>query len=187
MLAYRANRDLIRRGALPTWLDSHQSLGAASWSYWSQPVRKRVQALRTLRDLRWHGENKAVATQSHDPQVSACPICHRFWSQAHVLCECPSTTAARTEGSMDLNFAVSRLPAAPCWIWVGSSKRSSPPIINPLLLRAAGRANGTKMLFEHSSRISLVATASKSRRFWDILDELPVPLPQLAGGFSLPW
>ena len=80
VLANRTNRDLIGsgRGASPTWLNSHQSIGAASWSYRSQPLRKRVQALRTLWDLRCYGENKAVATQSHDPQVSACPICHRL-------------------------------------------------------------------------------------------------------------
>ena len=82
MLACRTNRDLIRsdRGASLMWLDSHQSMGAASWFSRAQPLRKRVQALRTLWDLRWHGENKAVATQSQDPKVSACPISHRFWS-----------------------------------------------------------------------------------------------------------
>ena len=50
VLAYCTNRDLIRsgRGASPTWVDSHQSMGAASWSHRSQPLRKRVQALRTL-------------------------------------------------------------------------------------------------------------------------------------------
>ena len=75
-----------------------------------------------------------MATQSHDPQVSACPICHRFGSQAHVLCKCPSTTAARTEGSMDHNLAVSRLPPGPM-LWVGKSKCFSPPLISPPLWR----------------------------------------------------
>ena len=37
---------LLRYGAPPT-----------------QPLQKRVQALRTLCDLRWHGKNRAVATQ----------------------------------------------------------------------------------------------------------------------------
>ena len=105
VLAYRTNRDLIRsgRGASPTWLDSHQSMGAASWSYRSRSLRKRVQALRTLWDLRWHGENKAVATQSHDP-VRACPICHRFWSQAHY---------GRPDGTYH--------EPQHCWIWVGQA------------------------------------------------------------------
>ena len=123
VLAYRVNRDLIRatRGAPPIWVDSHQSVGASSWFPRPQPLRKRVQALRTLWDLRWHSENKAVATHSLDPQVSACPICRRHWTQAHVLWECPSTTGARMAGSLDLTLAVSRLPP-------GGAEVSAPPL-----------------------------------------------------------
>ena len=35
-------------------------------------LRKRMHALRTFWDLRWHVENRAVAAQSDDPQISAC-------------------------------------------------------------------------------------------------------------------
>ena len=72
-----------------------------------------MHTLRTLWDLRWHGENRAVASHSTDPQVNNCPICHRFWSQAYVLCECPSTTSARLRGSLDFTIAISHLPAGP--------------------------------------------------------------------------
>ena len=84
LLAYRINRDRLRedRGAPPIWLDSHQSVGPASWSRRTQPLRQRVRALRSLWDLRWHGENRAVAARAVDPQVSACPICRRHWDQA---------------------------------------------------------------------------------------------------------
>ena len=111
----RLFRDLIRtkRSAPPIWEDSHQSVGATFWFSRPRPLRKRVQALRTLWDLRWHGENKAVAAHSLDPQVSACPICRRHCTQAHVLCDCPSTAGARMEGSFDLNLIVSRLPPGP--------------------------------------------------------------------------
>ena len=114
-LAYRMNRDALRaqRGAPPIWLDTLQTAGATAWLHRSQPLRKRVQALRTFWDLRWHGENQAVAAKTEAPQVSACPICHRFWSQAHVLGDCPSTADARTGGSLDLTLAVSRLPPGP--------------------------------------------------------------------------
>ena len=95
------------------WEDSHQSVGATSRFPQPRPLRKRVQALRTLWDLHWHGESKAVATHSLDPQVSACPICRRHRTQAHVLCDYPSTTGARMEGSLDLNLTVSRLPSGP--------------------------------------------------------------------------
>ena len=91
VLAYRTNRDNIRttRGAPPIWEDSHQSFGAFSWFSRPQPLRQQVHALRTLWDLRWHGENKAVAAHSLDPQVSACPICHRFWSQCYATARAP--------------------------------------------------------------------------------------------------
>ena len=78
-LAYRTNRDHLRsdRGALPIWRDSHQSVGLTAWLRRSQTLRQRVRAFRSLWDLRWHGENRAVAARSVDPQVSACPICRR--------------------------------------------------------------------------------------------------------------
>ena len=73
VLAYRSNRDSVRsrRGAPPIWLDSYQSFGAALWLARSQPLRKQALALCTLCEFHWHGENKAVASHSHDPQVSA--------------------------------------------------------------------------------------------------------------------
>ena len=115
VLAYRTNRDRLRedRGAPPIWLDSHQSVGPASWSRCTQPLRQRVRALRSLWDLRWHGENRAVAARAVDPQVSTCPICRRHWDQAHVLCECPCTSGARSAGSLDLSIAISRLAPGP--------------------------------------------------------------------------
>ena len=114
-LAYRTNRDHLRalRGAPPTWSDTHLVTRATPWLKPGQPLRQRVQGLRTLWDLRWHGENKEIAKHSQDPQVSACPICHRFWSQAHVLCDCPGTSSARSGGTLDLAIAISRLPPGP--------------------------------------------------------------------------
>ena len=114
-LAYRANRDHLRaqRGAAPIWSDSHLLPRAHPGLPRGQPLRQRVQGLRTIWDLRWHGENKGIATHSQDPQVSACPICHRFWSQAHVLCECPSTSSSRLDGTLDLTITINRLPPGP--------------------------------------------------------------------------
>ena len=113
--AYRANRDHLRaqRGATPIWTDSHLVASVSPGLQRGQALRRRVQGLRTLWDLRWHGENKAVATHSPDPQVSACPICHRYWSQAHVLCDCPGTTSERSGGISDLTIAINRLPPGP--------------------------------------------------------------------------
>ena len=91
-------------------IDSRQAAGAASWFQRSQPLLKRVQALRTLWDFRWHGQNKVAASHSQDAQSSACSICNRFWSQAHVLCDCPG---ARIGGSLDPTLTVNRLSPGP--------------------------------------------------------------------------
>ena len=110
-LAYRTNRDTLRghRGAPPLWLASLLSTGIPSGNLSRQPLCKRVHSLRTLWDLRWHDENRAVAAHSMDPQVSACPICNHYWSQEHVLCDFPSTTDARLGGTLDLNITIYRL------------------------------------------------------------------------------
>ena len=92
-------------------------MGAASWSHRSQPLRKRVQALRTLWDLRWHGENKAVATQSHDPQVSALPDL----SQVLVAGPCPLRMPGhdgRSDGGV--HRPQSRDQPTPPWTHAGS-------------------------------------------------------------------
>ena len=140
-LAYRINRDALRaqRGAPPIWMDSHQSVGAAAWLHRSQPLRKRVQALRTFWDLRWHGENQAVAAKTEAPPVNACPICNRFWSQAHLFGDCSSTTDARTGGSPDLTLAVSLLPTGPM-LELG---RKFQVLLSTYV---AGPGNGTKRL-----------------------------------------
>ena len=96
----------------PIWGSSHLPRGPfPDWS--GQTLRSRSHTLRTLWDLRWHGENRAVAEHSTDPKVSACPLCHRYWSQAHVLCECSGFTGPRWGGQLDLTIAISQLPPGP--------------------------------------------------------------------------
>ena len=113
-LAYRANRDSLRgrRGAPPIWVASYLPQGPFPGQS-AQNLRSRTHTLRTLWDLRWHGENRAVAAHSTNPQVSACPICHRYWSQAHVLCECAGSTGPRWGGQLDLTIAINHLPPGP--------------------------------------------------------------------------
>ena len=115
VLAYRTNRDRLRadRGASPIRTDSHQTVGPASRLRRIQPLRQRVRALRSSWDLRWHGENRAVAARSEAPQVSDYPICRRYWYQAHVLCECPSSTGAMSADSLDLTIAIRHLTPGP--------------------------------------------------------------------------
>ena len=216
VLAYRSNRDMIRRGrgAPPMWLDTHQSVGAAAWTPRALPLRKRVQALRTYWDLRWHGENQAVAAHTQDPQVSACPICHRFWSQAHVLCECPGTTAAREDGSLDLTLAVNRLPPGPMLDlgrqfqmlltipnhptlmarrWSGQWDHAAIRVLQPHIARCTRKQ--IKAVLGHIGRVTSSTASTCWRHFTamaqDIAphqDQSPPPMPMVARQLStLDW
>ena len=196
MLAYHANRDLIRakRGAPPIWKDSHQSVGATSWFSRTRPLRKRVQALRTFWDLRWHGENKAVAAHSSDPQVSACPICGRHWTQAHVLCDCPSSAGARMEGLFDLNLTVSRLPPGPMMDlgrkfqlllstfnqptlmgrrWAGQWDQAAIHSLQPDIARCTRKQ--IKAVLGHIGRVTSLAAAACWRDFTAMAKDLAPP------------
>ena len=216
VLAYRSNRDRLRveRGARPIWMDSHQSVGPAAWVHRLQPLRQRVQALRSLWDLRWHGENRAVAARSVDPQVSACPICHRHWTQAHVLCDCPSTSGARASGSLDLTVAISRLPAGPMQElghqlqrlltipnqpslmarrWSGQWDHAAIAALQPEIARCSRKQ--IKTVLGHIGRITCATTTACWRDFIIMTRDLsptqedsPPPLPTADGQMStLDW
>ena len=196
------------------WLDTHQSVGAAAWTPRALPLRKRVQALRTYWDLRWHGENQAVAAHTQDPQVSACPICHRFWSQAHVLCECPGTTAAREDGSLDLTLAVNRLPPGPMLDlgrqfqmlltipnhptlmarrWSGQWDHAAIRVLQPHIARCTRKQ--IKAVLGHIGRVTSSTASTCWRHFTamaqDIAphqDQSPPPMPMVARQLStLDW
>ena len=134
VLAYRSNRDRIRgdRGAPPIWLDTHQSVGPAAWVHRSQPLRQRVQALRSLWDLQWHGENRAVAARSVDPQVSTCPICHRHWTQAHDSATVPVPRAHALQATWTSLSPSVTSHWTLCLSWAANSKAfSSYPTSHP--------------------------------------------------------
>ena len=214
--AYRAHRDLLRqtRGAPPIWLGSQQSVGPAAWFHRSLPLRQRVRALRSYWDLRWHGENRAVATHSTDPQVSACPICRRHWNQAHVICDCPSSSGARAAGNLDLTVAIGRLPPGPmqelgCHLqrlltlpnqpslmarrWAGQWDHAAIEALQPQIARCTRKQ--IKAVLGHIGRITCATTTACWRDFIilerDLApphDDSPPPLPPAEGQTStLDW
>ena len=163
-------------------------MGATSWLSQPRPLRKRVQALRTLWDLRWHGENKAVAGYSLDPQVSACPICRRYWTQAHAFCDCPSTTGARMEGSRDLNLTVSRLPPGrkfqlllstynqPTLMarrWAGRLDQAAIQSLQPDIARCTRKQ--IKAVLGHIGRVTTSTAAACWREFTAMAKDLSPP------------
>ena len=196
-LAYWANRDHLRmqRGAEPIWSHSHLATSATPWLQRGQPLRQRVQGLRTLWDLRWHGENKEIATHSQDPQVSACPICHRFWSQAHVLCDCPGTSSARSGGTLDLTIAINRLPPGPMLElgrkfqtlliipnhptlmarrWAGQWDQAAITALRPEI--ASCTRKQLQAVLGHIGRVTSSTATACWREFLAIARELPPPL-----------
>ena len=141
-------------------------LHLAIWLPKGQPLRKRVQDFRTVWDLRWHDKNRAVATESRDPKASECAICHRYWSQAHVLCDCPGTTSARTEGALDLTIAVIRLSPG-SMLDLGRKFQVLLTIPNQpaLMARRCELDNGTKQLLTLSAPKLQAALEGKSKPF----------------------
>ena len=191
------------QGSPPIWVTSHRPVGTMSAPQRKQPLRSRLYTLRTFWDLRWHGENRAVAAHSSDPQVSACPIYHQFWSQAHVFCECPSTTDARLEGQLDLTIALGHLPLGPTHDlghqfrtllsdhnhpqllarrWAGHWDMTALGSLRPLIARCSRKQ--IKAVLGHIGRITQSTTSACWRQFAAMARELnpppaapPPPLP----------
>ena len=188
-LAYRANRDHLRaqRGAAPIWSDSHLAVSLSPWLKRGQPLRQRVQGLRTLWDLRWHGENKEIATRHPDPQVSACPICHRFWSKGALW--------ARTGGTLDLTIAINRLPPGPMLDlgrkfqsqlvipnhptlmarrWVGQWDQAAITALRPEIVSCTRKQ--LQAVLRHIGRVTISTATACWREFLAMARELPPPL-----------
>ena len=212
VLAYRTTRDRYRedRGAPPIWITSHQSVGPSAWLCRSPLLRQRVRALRSLWDLRWHGENRAVAARTVTPQVSACPICRRHWDQAHVLCECPSSTGARAAGSLDITIAISHLTPGPMLElgrkfqflltlpnqpslmarrWSGQWDKEAIDALQPEIARCTRKQ--IKAVLGHIGRITCATTTAcwrdfilLSRELTSSSDALPPPSPTAEGQMS---
>ena len=190
-----------RQNPSSAWGSSHlvQLSPSDELLQWDTPCPQNpINALRTYWDLRWHGENREVATRSRVPQVSACPICHRFWSQAHVLCDCPSTTSARTEGSLDLTITINRLPPGPM-LELGRKFKSlllipnqpdlmarrwsgpwDPAAIEALRLEIANcKRKQIKVVLKHIGQLtnSTAASCWRDVTAWHASSPLPLPPP----------
>ena len=92
-----------------------------------------------------------MATRSADSQVSACPICHRFWSQTHVLCDRPSTSDARLGGSLNLTISISCLTPGPM-LDLGHHFQSLLLVYNQPLLMARAMGPGGNCVHQTGDR-----------------------------------
>ena len=115
-LDYLQTRDASRatRGASARWEGASAQLATRAWQLSQRGVAKRGAKVRHLWDLRWHGENQAVANPALADLLGVCPLCgHPHCSQTHILCNCPGLSAERAGLAHDLALLVNRLPPGP--------------------------------------------------------------------------
>ena len=70
--------------------------------------------VRNIWDLRWHGENRAIADPTQDEALHRRGLCgHPSCGFGHIICACPHTTHARASARSDLwYFATRQTPAS---------------------------------------------------------------------------
>ena len=87
---------------------------AHAWSLRARRIGKRGSKIRHLWDLRWHGENQAIAQPGLKADLTSSPLCgHPRWSQTQIICECPRLTHERAGLHLDLTVLISRHPRGP--------------------------------------------------------------------------
>ena len=117
------------RGAPPRWTDTTAPFAAKAWQLTTRGIAQRGSKVRHLWDLRWHGENQAIAAAGRADHLAACPLCgHSPCSQSHIICDCPGLTHERAGLHLDYRILTGQLARGPC--------------------RALGRAV-TELLFHH--------------------------------------
>ena len=109
--------------------DTTTSFAAKAWHLTQRGITNRGSKVRHLWDLRWHGENQAIAAACIAYHLSVCPLCGQSpCSQTHILCDCPGLTHDRAGLHLDFRILSGQLARGPC--------------------RAVGRAV-TDLLFHH--------------------------------------
>ena len=116
LMDYLETRDASRaaRGVTARWEGTSVQLAAKAWRLAHRGIAKRGAKVRHLWDLRWHGENQAVANPHLADVLGVCPLCgHPSCSQTHILCNCPGIAAERDGLAQDLALMVHRLRPGP--------------------------------------------------------------------------
>ena len=116
LMDYLQTRDASRatRGAAARWEGASVQLAARAWHLSHRGVAQRGAKVRHLWDLRWHGENQAVANPAMADILGISPLCgHPHCSQTHILCTCPGLSAERAGLAQDLALIVNRLQPGP--------------------------------------------------------------------------
>ena len=161
--AYLNTRDSARtlRGAPPKWAGTSARFAARLWNLSNRGIAQRGRKVRHIWDLRWHGENRAVANPTQDASLHQCGLCgHPHCGLAHIICECPNLTHARDGARSDLRYFATRQASKPAarvmrrytqllfehpnldrrgqlWLghWTPPLRQALRPLLQPLTLR----------------------------------------------------
>ena len=129
----------------PKWVGTYARFAAWIWDLSKRGIGNRGRKSRHIWDLRWHGENQAIADPTHNDDLGRCGLCgHPSCGLAHIICECPHH---------DLAYFTSTQVSALCTLALSSSASGSerPTLARPL---AAPPSAGTwpASTMPHSSR-----------------------------------
>ena len=95
-----------RRTGPPRWT----ATTAQAWQLSKRGIAQRGSKVRHLWDLRWHGENQAIAAAGLADHLAACPLWgHSPCSQSHILCDCPGLTHERAGLHLDFRILAGQL------------------------------------------------------------------------------
>ena len=95
---YLATRNSSRAlcGAPTKWAGTSARFAARLWDLSNRGIAQRGRKVRHIWELRWHGENRAIANPKQDASHHQCGLCgHPQCGLAHTICECPHLTHAR--------------------------------------------------------------------------------------------
>ena len=116
LTSYLSHRDGSRslRGAPPLWEGTSSRFAARIWHLGQRGIASRGRKVRHIWDLRWHGENQAIADPDNREAHSRCGLCaHPHCGLAHIICECPRLSHLRASVHSDLALFIARQPSAP--------------------------------------------------------------------------
>ena len=161
--AYLSSRDSSRalRGAPAKWVGTSARFAGRIWDLSKRGIAQRGRKVRHIWDLRWHGENRAVANPSQDDVLHQCVLCgHPQCGLAHIVCACPHLSHTRDGARSDLHTFVTRQPPTPAarvmqrytqllfehpnldqrgqlWLghWTPTLRQALHPLLQPLTLR----------------------------------------------------
>ena len=109
--AYLSTRDSSRalRGTPAKWAGTSARFAGRISDLRKRGLAQGGRKVRHIWDLRWHGENRAVANPTQDDALHQCDLCgHPQCGLAHIICACPHLTHARDGARSDPRTFVTR-------------------------------------------------------------------------------